>query len=166
MTFRPATGGQMLLTTALACTILLAMGVLFLVLGYQYRERGGAHYALLVGGCVILVLLVGSLGFRIRSYQINSGNLVIKVGFSAKTLSLKGLESVRTEDRPFAGCRRDFGVGGFWSNYGRFTSPRWGKFLAYASDTSRGVLLVWPDEKVLVTPADVPSFLQALKPKQ
>ncbi len=162
MTFRPATGAQILVTTAIACTVLLGMAVFFLVLSQQYRGRGEVHYVFLLSGCFLVVLLIGSLALRIRSYQIASGNLAIKMGFSSKVFPLRGLEEARLESRPFRGCRRDLGVGGFWSNYGTFTSSRWGKFLAYASDGSQGVLLVWPDKKVLVTPADASLFIQTI----
>lgn len=163
MTFRPATGAQILFTTAFASAILLAMGIFFLVLGQQYRGRGGIHYVFLLSGCLLLALLMGSLNFRVRSYEINSGKLTIHAGLSSKVFPLANLQDARLEERPFAGCRRDLGVGGFWSNYGTFTSPRWGKFLAYASDSSRGVLLVWPDKKLLVTPVDASTFIQTVK---
>jgi|ERR1051325_2014140 hypothetical protein len=164
MTFRPATGSQILLTTVFASLLLLTLGIFFLILDHRYRERGPVHHVFRVSGALMLVLLIGSFNFRIRRYEIASGNLTIKIGLASKVFSLQGLENVRIEEKPFAGCRRDLGIGGFWSNYGQFSSQRWGKFLAYASDTSRGVLLIWPDKKLLVTPADAPLFVQSLRP--
>jgi len=166
MIFRPSTGGQIVLLTMLASGILLAISTLFLTLGYQFRDRGSAHYVFLGSGAFLLLLLVGSLNFRIRSYEIDSDNLVIKIGLTRKVQSLQGLVSARLEQQPFAGSRRIMGVGGLWSNCGHFVSPRWGGFYAYASSTDQGVLLTWPDVKVLVTPADSASFMQALKSKR
>lgn len=163
MTFRPAISTQLIVTTTLVSVVLLALGVFLLVLNHQYRDRGGAHYMFMFSGALLLLLLVGSLSFRIRSYEINSGSLIIKAGFSEKTYPLQTLADIRVEERPFAGARKDMGVGGLWSYYGYFTNPRWGKFFAYATDSSRGVLLIWPDEKVLITPPDAALFIQTVK---
>ena len=166
MTFRPTLSTQLTVTTVLVSVVLLSLGIFLLALSHQYRDRGGVHYVFLGSGTLMLLLLVGSLSFRIRSYEINSGNLIIKVGFGEKTFPLKNLQDIRVEERPFAGARKDMGVGGLWSYYGHFTNPRWGKFLAYATDSSRGVLLVWPDKQVLITPADAPLFIQSAKSSQ
>lgn len=166
MIFRPSTGGQIVLLTMLASGILLAIAALFLTLGYQFRDRGSVHYIFLGSGAFLLLLLAGSLNFRIRSYEVDSGNLVVKIGLTRKVHSLEGLEDARLEQRPFAGCRRIVGVGGLWSNCGHFVSPRWGDFYAYASSTDQGILLTWPDVKVLVTPADPASFIVAVKSKR
>jgi hypothetical protein len=166
MTFRPSTGGQIVLLTMLASGILLAISVLFLTLSYQFRGRGGVSYVFLGSAMFLLLLLFGSLNFRIRAYAIDSGNLLIKIGLTHKEYPLQTLQDARLVDQPFAGCRRIMGVGGLWSNCGLFSSPRWGEFYAYASNTAQGVLLTWPDAKVLVTPADPTSFIQAVKSKR
>ena len=162
MTFRPAVSNSLIFSTILVSVILLGMGILFLALSYQYRARG-SHYIILVGACVIFLMLIGSLCFRISSYEINSGNLIIKVGFGQKVFPLSGLQSAKVEEAPFSGARRDMGVGGVWSYYGRFSSARLGPFLAYATSASSGVMLVWPDQKVLVTPQDPDQFIQATR---
>lgn len=166
MAFRPAASSSLLSTTILVSVILLSSGVLFLVLNHQFRDRGGVHYAFLFTGCLMFCMFAGSLSFRIRSYEINAGNLVVKTGFSEKVFPLRDLAGVQVEDNPFAGARRDMGVGGVWSYYGRFSSPRFGGFLAYATSAASGVLLSWPDRKVLVTPQDTAEFMQAVRPKQ
>ncbi len=166
MVFRPAASHSLFVSTVVVTLFLLGMGVLFLVLNYQNRGRGGIHYAFLFTACLMFCMVAGSLCFRIRSYEINSGNLVIKVGFGEKVLPLRDLQSVKVEEKPFAGVRREMGVGGVWSYYGRFSGARFGSFLAYATSTSSGVLLIWPDQKVLVTPQDEERFIQAARPKQ
>lgn len=166
MSFRPSLGGQIILLTIIASAILLAIAALFLTLGYQFRDRGPVHYVFLGSGGFLLLLLLGSINFRIRSYEVESGDLIVKIGLTRKTFSLAALQDARVEERPFAGCRRIMGVGGLWSNCGLFSSPRWGEFHAYASNTAQGVLLTWPDRKVLVTPADSAAFLQAIRPRR
>jgi hypothetical protein len=54
------------------------------------------------------------------------------------------------------------GMSGVWSASGSFSNQRFGRFHAYASDMSRGVLLTWPDKKLLVTPEDSAQFIQSL----
>jgi hypothetical protein len=166
MIFRPSTGGQIVLLTMFASGILLAIAALFLTLSYQFRGRGGVSYIFLGSGLFLLLLLFGSMNFRIRAYEIDSGNLIIKIGLTQKEYPLQNLQDARLVDQPFAGCRRIMGVGGLWSNCGLFSSPRWSEFYAYASNTSQGVLLTWPDTKVLVTPTDPASFIQAVKSKR
>jgi hypothetical protein len=114
----------------------------------------------------MILMVVGSFGFRIRYYEINSGNLIVKTGFSEQAFSLQGLESARVQERPFAGARKVAGMGGVWSYYGSFRSSSLGEFHAYAGSTSSGVLLSWPDKKVLVTPEDSAGFIAAARPRQ
>ncbi len=163
MFFRPASSNHLILTTLLVYGFLSLLAAFLFVLGYTMRTRGGIQYVFFGSGAFLLLLLLGSLGFRVRGYDIGSGQLVVKMGFGQRTFPLQNLTDTHVEERPFDGCRRDFGVGGIWSVSGSFTSPRWGKFSAYATDMSRGVLLTWPDKKVLLTPADPAAFMQSLK---
>ncbi len=163
MIFRPASGSQLILSTIFICGFLLVLSAFLIWLGYMVRDRGPIQYVFFISGCFLLLLLAGSVAFRVRGYELSSNQLVVKIGFGQKVFPLQNLQDARLQEKPFAGCRRDFGVGGLWSVSGSFTSPQWGKFLAYASDTSRGVLLTWPDKRVLVTPADPNSFMQSLK---
>jgi hypothetical protein len=164
MTFRPAVSSSILLTTILVIVILLGLGVILLVFHRRYRERNSRRMYL-ISGCLMFLMAAGSLFFRVRSYEIDSGNLLVKIGFGEKVLPLRGLQSAQVEENPFAGARRDGGVGGVWSYYGHFSSPRFGKFFAYATTEANGVLLVWPDQKVLVTPEDMAQFAQAARAK-
>jgi hypothetical protein len=166
MSFRPSFSNSLLFTTILVIVVLLGMSGFFLVLNHQYRDRGGVHYMFLAGACVMILMVAGSFGFRIRYYEINSGNLIVKTGFSEKVFSLQGLESARVQERPFAGARKVAGMGGVWSYYGSFRSSSLGEFHAYAASTSSGVLLSWPDKKVLVTPEDSAGFIKAVRPSQ
>ena len=164
MSFRPAANSSLVLTTVLVSATLLASATLFLFLSYQNRGRGGIHYVFLFTGCLMFCMVAGSLSFRVRSYDIASGNLVVKVGFGEKVFPLGDLVSVQAEEQPFAGALREFGVGGVWSYAGRFRSSRLGRFSAYATSTASGVLLTWPDKKLLVTPQDQTQFLHAVRP--
>jgi len=166
MTFRPSFSSSLLFTTILVIVVLLGMSVFFLVLNHQYRDRGGTHYMFLAGACVMIFMVLGSLNFRIRSYEINSGNLIVKAGLSPKVFQLQNLQSARVEERPFSGARKVAGMGGVWSYYGSFRGPGFGEFSAYATSTSSGVLLSWPDHKVLVTPEDSAGFMKAVRPSQ
>lgn len=167
MTFRPvAVSSQMLVTTSLALLLLFGLGILFLVLQHQLRDKASVHYTFLCVGCIMLLLAIASFGLRIRSYGINSGNLVVNLGFSKKIFPLSGLQSASLMKRPFSGARKDMGSAGVWSYYGSFSSANLGAFSAYATTGARGVLLVWPDKKVLVTPDDAERFIQSAKTGQ
>ncbi|HZV35634.1 MAG TPA: PH domain-containing protein [Verrucomicrobiae bacterium] len=166
MTFRPVASTQVAVTTIVALSILVALGILFLVIQHQTRDRGITHHTLLFVGCLLLFLAAGSLGFRIRSYEINSGNLIIHAGFGKKVVPLAGLKSVSLEENPFAGATKDAAMAGVWSYYGAFSSTKFGLFHAYATTTARGVMLTWPDKKVLVTPDNTSHFLQSVKQAQ
>ncbi|HWF20220.1 MAG TPA: PH domain-containing protein [Verrucomicrobiae bacterium] len=164
MTFRPVVSTQLVITTTLALVVLLALGILFLVLQHQTRDRASVHYSFLFAGCLMIFLVAGSFSFRIRSYEINSGNLVVHVGFGKKIFPLNGLQNVSLEERPFAGATKDAAMAGIWSYCGIFSSQKFGTFHAYATTPAQGALLTWADKKVLVTPDDTTRFMQSLKP--
>jgi hypothetical protein len=163
MTFRPIVSRQIMLTTLLSSAILLVVGLLLIYLSNQYRGKGPTRYIILASGCLALFFLLGSTTFRIKSYQIESGNLVIHFGMGKKLFPLNRLTEARIEQNPFSGARRVMGIGGLWCMYGSFSSERLGDFTAYASGTSQGVLLTWPDKKVLVTPDEPERFIKALQ---
>ncbi|HTA30285.1 MAG TPA: PH domain-containing protein [Candidatus Cybelea sp.] len=162
MSFRPSVSHSLMVSTALASVMLLVMGVCFLVIGYQ-NPAPGQRKVFFAAGALALGLLIGSLAFRIRSYEMSGGNLIVKVGFGEKLFPLTGLEKVEITEAPFSGAWRTLGVGGLWSYYGRFRSAQLGAFRAYATSSASGVLLVWPDKKVLITPQEPEQFLQAMK---
>lgn len=164
MTFRPVVvSSQMLVTTSLALLVLFALGILFLVLQHQLRDKAPVHYTFLCVGCILLLLAATSFGLRISSYEIDSGNLVVHLGFTKKIFPLSGLRNASIEERPFAGATKDAASAGVWSYCGSFSSGKLGAFSAYATTSARGVLLVWPDKKVLVTPEDAERFVQSAK---
>jgi hypothetical protein len=79
-----------MVSTALASVMLLVMGVCFLVIGYQ-NPAPGQRKVFFAAGALALGLLIGSLAFRIRSYEMSGGNLIVKVGFGEKLFPLTGL---------------------------------------------------------------------------
>ncbi len=165
MTFRTASSTQIMVTTLVASAFLIGLGSLMFWLAYQYRARpGGSQYIFIFSGCLMLLFFLGSLSFRIRSYEVEGGRLIVKTGFGKKEFDLKTLQSAVLVERPFHGGRRVLGVGGLWSMYGQFSSPSHGKFLAYATETSHGVMLNWMDAKVLVTPEDALQFIKTVQP--
>lgn len=163
MSFRPVISNQIIITTVLVLLVLLAMSVFFLTLGYQYRAKGSVHYTFTFSGCLMLLIIIGFYAFRIRSYEINSGNLIIRTGYGKKVISLAGLQDARPEEKPFAGARKEGGMGGVWSFYGKFSNAKLGRFNSYATGSSTGVLLVWPEQKIFVTPENPTTFIQAVK---
>ena len=163
MTFAPVVSKQIWVTTLVASAVLLGVAILLLILAYKCRTRVPINYVLLVNGIIPLLLLVGSTAFRIRSYEINSSQLVVHLGLGSKNFSLSGLQDVQIVERPFAGARREMGIGGLWSMYGLFRSPERGAFSAYAGNTASGVLLIWPDKKILVTPENASNFVQSVR---
>jgi hypothetical protein len=163
MSFRPAVSSQITTTTILALVVLFTSAILFLFLQHQFRDRVAVHYTFLISGCFMFFLAIGSFSFRITSYEISSGNLVVHLGFGKKIFPLSGLQNISLEESPFSGARKNAAMAGVWSYCGVFNSAKLGEFHAYATDTSRGVLLTWPDKKVLVTPQDATSFVQSAR---
>lgn len=164
-TFKPAANPQVSAITIAASAALLGIGCLFLFLSFKYRERATYRYIFLGNGSLMLFLLLGALNFRISAYAVEDHTLVIRHGVSAERFPLEQLREAQVVESPFQDSRRDFGVGGFWSFYGRFSSQRLGPFKAYATSTQRGVLLRLPDQQVLITPADLEGFMRLMKTK-
>jgi hypothetical protein len=164
MTFQPIVSKQIGVTTLLASAVLVGVAILLLFLSYKCRERIPVRYVLLANGILPLLLLFGSTAFRIRSYEITSDQLVIHLGLGSKNFPLSGLQNAQVVERPFAGARRTMGIGGLWSMYGLFHSSQHGAFSAYAATTASGVMLTWPDKKVLIAPEHPSLFVQSVKP--
>lgn len=164
MTFQPIVSKQIEVTTLLACAVLVGVAILLLFLSYQCRERLPIRYLLLANGILPLLLLIGSTAFRIRSYEITSDQLVVHLGLGNKLFPLRGLQNAQIVEKPFVGARRVMGIGGLWSMYGLFKSQEHGAFSAYAATTASGVLLTWPDKKVLIAPENPSLFVQSVKP--
>jgi len=162
MTFRPA-ANDMVSSTAMAGVLVIGLAILFLTLFFTQREKGGVRYVFLGAFCFLCFLLVGSLSYRIRSYEVSSGNLVVNLGFSQKIFPLANLQDAHAISMPFAGARKNAANAGVWSYCGLFSSPALGSFRAYATERSQGVLLTWPDQKVFVTPEDAEKFIQSVK---
>ncbi|MEI6076264.1 MAG: PH domain-containing protein [Verrucomicrobiota bacterium] len=161
--FRPAANTQILVVTIAASVALLAVGCLLAFLGFKFWERTAIRFILLGNGLLMFLLLAGSLNFKIWAYEIHDGILVIKHGLSVRKILVAQIEEARVEEYPFMGGTRKFGVGGFWSVFGWFSSPRLGPFFAYATDTRKGVLLRLPDQQILVTPAETEEFMRAVR---
>lgn len=166
MTFSPVVSKQIVVTTLLASIILVAGALLFFYLAHQVRGRGPIYYVLLANAVLMVLFLIGSTGFRIRSYELTSDNLAIHFGLGNKVYPLTGLQEARIVETPFAQARRVMGIGGLWCFYGQFRSADFGTFSAYAADQSRGVLLSWPDKKILVAPNNAEQFLQKVRPQK
>lgn len=124
--------------------------------------RGEAGKALLLGG-VLLGIVLGCAAFAIRGYRVEPGALhVLRPGW-ANTFDLSRLRSVRLAPGATAGSLRTFGIGGLFGFVGRFRNPELGAYRAYATDSTRLVVVELEDETVVVTPGRPADFVDTVR---
>jgi len=118
----------------------------------------GKH--LIVLGTFAVVIAIGLL-FMIRGYRVYGAELVVLRPIGNARISLEGVRSVEVVPFALAGSLRSFGIGGFFSNQGRFHSPRLGAIRAYVSDDERTVVMRLSDDTTLVVSPDDPAAFAA-----
>lgn len=110
-----------------------------------------------------LLILVSSVFFLIRGYELEPGTLKIhRLGWVSK-IPLDGLSSAEANPQAMAGSIRLFGNGGMFSFTGLFRNKLLGNYRAFATDLDRAVILKFPSRTIVVTPDQPQEFVAAVK---
>ncbi|MCS7091373.1 MAG: PH domain-containing protein [Verrucomicrobiota bacterium] len=114
-------------------------------------------------GVGLVWLILGAVAlFCVRAYALREGALWIRRSFWWTRIPLAGLISARVEPQPFRGAIRLWGCAGFMAYLGWYSSKRLGRFRAWVTDPSRGVILEFADRTIVVSPDDPEAFVRAL----
>jgi hypothetical protein len=111
---------------------------------------------------VPLAVLIASLFFVVRGYSVDATHLVVERLFTATRVPLTGLTRVWIEPHACQGSIRIIGNGGLFSFSGWFYSKRLGRYRLFATDFRNAVVLAFPRENVVVSPAAPHAFLEHL----
>lgn len=110
-----------------------------------------------------LAILVGSLLFTIRGYELAGRELRIRRLLWSTVVELGGLESVVADPAATRRSIRTFGNGGLFSFSGWFRNKTLGSYRAWITDHRNAVVLRFPRRTLVVSPSDPAAFVERVK---
>lgn len=167
--FGVAPNAQVTLITVVVNVVLLGTALVLLVLGVKLALAEKSlvpryvPWVLLGGAGVDLAILAVLANMKLWGYEVGGGQLSIRHGLTTKRFVLQAPVEVAPESKPFEGAIRIFGSGGLWSYYGKFSSPRLGRFEAYLTDPKEAVVIKSQGQVVVVSPRERGAFIEAIK---
>ncbi len=114
----------------------------------------------LILGLMAFILAVTAL-FLVRGYALADKVLIVQRTFWVTRIKLDGLKSAVADPQALQGAWKTVGNDGVFAIHGWFRSKRLGKFRAFVTDPSRAVVLDLGLEKVVLSPAEPDSFVNA-----
>jgi hypothetical protein len=135
----------------------VCLGVASLQLGRLGRATGPWAPWIALG---VVMLLLGSALFTVRSYAFDGSTLLIDRLFWTTRVPLEGLLSAQVEEKAMRGSIRTCGNGGLFSFTGWYWSPRLGHYRAYVTDGRRPVVLRLPKRTVMISPERPEEFVR------
>jgi hypothetical protein len=149
---------RVLKTVSVAASALV-IGITLFVSIVLPDKAGWVKWTVLPAG--LLIVGISAL-FTVRGYEWDGRHLLVRRLFWNTRLSLAGLRDAYADPEAMRGSIRVCGNGGLFSFSGWFWSKRLGSYRALATDPRRAVVLVLPSKKIVVTPADPATFVQAV----
>lgn len=110
-----------------------------------------------------LAILVGSVLFTIRGYELSGSELWIRRLWWSTVVDLGGLEAVAADPAATRGSIRTFGNGGLFSFSGWFRNKTLGSYRAWITDHRNAVVLRFPRRTLVVSPSDPAAFVERVK---
>ena len=118
--------------------------------------------ALAVAGVVGLAWRMSN-DLRPRQLHLEPGLMQIETPRQLIEVSIEGARARRLEPDEIAHLESLASAGGFVAGSGGFDSRRLGEFDLYASDFAQALLIEGPDGRFVVTPDQVPEFLDSFR---
>jgi len=112
-----------------------------------------------VAAAVPILTVFGCAIYMVRGYVLTESALFITRPGWRRTLNLAGLTSAKVDPEALRGSFRIFGNGGCFGFVGWFRNKTLGVYRAYATDSTRAVVLRFADKTVVVTPDDPQGFV-------
>ena len=123
-----------------------------------YAEAFGSLVAWVPPAIALFAVL-----FIVAGYELESGQLRIRRLAWSTQIPLTGLQRIYA-DPTFMKCsRRLFGNGGLFSFTGLYQNRSLGRYRAFVTDPAHSVTLFLPNRGVVVSPADVESFVRSIQ---
>jgi hypothetical protein len=109
-----------------------------------------------------LLLIILCAPFTIRGYAITPDAILVKRLFWNTRLPRTDLESATYQPGAMKGSIRTCGNGGMYSFTGFYRNRKLGTYRAFATDTTRAVILRYPNRTIVVSPGDPEVFVRDL----
>jgi len=151
--FGASWSGRLIAISTLISILLLAIATFTLASG-----RGGEFF----GAVVPIAILVGSGLTMIRGYAITDEHIAIKRLIWSTYIGRHDLEGARVVELDRYGGWRVAGNGGLFSFSGIFQNEQLGRYRAFSTGGTRGVVLDYPSRRIFLTPDDPERFVRAL----
>jgi len=101
--------------------------------------------------------------FMIRGFTIKGNSILVKrLGWNSR-ISLDGLVSIVFDPGAMKGSFRTLGNGGFFAFCGKYRNKKWGPYRAFVTDLKKTVVLRYPDQTVVISPAIPEKFIDEIK---
>lgn len=110
-----------------------------------------------------LIILIISVFFMVRGYQLLPGVLVIRRLGWRSTVDLRGLISVEVDPQALCGSIRLFGNGGMFSFTGIFRNKKLGVYRVFANNLRNIVVLRLSGRVVVISPDQPEEFVRNIK---
>lgn len=123
-----------------------------------FAPNGPWPATLLISGLPLMILL-GTLPFMIRGYELHDHEIVVRRLRWKTHLPLDGLLSVTGNNEAMLKSIRIVGNGGLFSYSGEFWNRSLRRYRALATDPSRAVVLRYAKRVIVITPDDPQRFI-------
>ena len=117
----------------------------------------------LVLSIIPLTILVGTLLFTIRGYELTNKILYVRRLLWRNKIELDNLKSVEMQPNAMSGSIRTFGNGGLFSFSGMFKNSTLGPYRAFVTDPKNSIVLRFPNRIIVVTPDQQQEFVAVVK---
>jgi len=111
---------------------------------------------------VLLGVLIGAATFAIRGYTITPEAILVHRPFWDTPISRQELISIEVDPEAMRRSLRTGGMDGLFATVGHFTNPHLGDFRAFVTDPARAVVLRFPQETLVLSPAVPEAFAREL----
>jgi hypothetical protein len=123
---------------------------------------GFTHLFGSVIACVPPLIVLFSILFIVRGYELNGTQLLIHRLLWSTVIPLNGIKAVRHDPEAIKCSVRIFGNAGFYSFTGLYQNKTLGQFRLFGTDTANSVVLSSPYRVIVITPEKPPAFIHFL----
>ena len=168
VSFKAPWGAPLILMTAVCLVLCLIIPLPGLLIGFGHGAVLGVKTIPKWTGWILIIVplltIAGSAAFMVRGYRVSGGALrVQRLGWET-CIDLSRLMSVTFDPEALKGSLRLFGNGGFFCFAGWFRNSKLGVYRAFATDSTRAVVLRFSNRTVVVTPDDPRRFVAEVRP--
>jgi Bacterial PH domain len=147
-------------TLVICSVILVALSVVSIFAGDALRSHAAPVFLAPFAPWLLPVIVLGSLPFMIRSYEITDNAILIRRLLWTTRLDCAGLKSAVVIPQAMRKSLRTCGNGGVFSFTGWYWNKTLGFYRAFVTDLNRTVVLRFEKRTVVVSPDEPEEFVK------